>query len=625
MVRPAERSVIALPCTLWGYRDDNDLHCVLPIGERRMTESPTATFLALQEAVAGRYFLERELGRGGMGVVYLARDVALDRMVAIKLLPPDLAASSDLRARFLREARTAAQLSHPHIVPIHAVEEHAAIVFFVMGFVDGETLGERVRRAGPLPPGEAMRVMQEVAWALAHAHARGVIHRDVKPDNILLERDTGRAMVTDFGIARAADVHTPAGGVVIGTPQYMSPEQARGEHVDGRSDLYSLGATLFFAVTGKLPLEAPSAAALMVRLTTDSAPSVTSVRSVVPAPLARAIDRCLETSPDRRFGSAAELAEVLRGALASRPEMPQAIRRFLAELDGTGSEVGTAITGSLMAFITTWSFRNHLFGGIVFYAIPPVLGMLAAVRVGRLTSDARALLRAGYGQDHVRRAIAVDERAQLEHDPTFSQRRLSLATLGWLAGGAAAAAGGVLLLHTDAPMAVQIVGLGAAIYAPAIAIRRALSDWLGGRSLARRLIDGRVGRALFKVARVGVGAEPPIRIASAEPTVVAIARAADQLFLALPPAQREQLGDVPGVINRLEAEALASHGGDETAVEREASAVAALESLRLDLLRLSAGGAPKGELTRDLDRAAHIGEEIDARLRGDEPSPVPNA
>src|SRR5690348_1298395 len=305
-----------------------------------MADQPRPEFLALQEAVAGRYFVEREIGRGGMGVVYLARDVALDRLVAIKLLPPELAAADDLRSRFLREARIAAQLSHPHIVPILAVEERAAIVFFVMGFVDGETLGERVRRAGPLPPGDAMRLMQEVAWALAHAHARGVIHRDVKPDNILIERETGRAMVTDFGIARAAEANTPAGGVVIGTPQYMSPEQPRGDSLDGRSDLYSLGATFFFALTGRLPIDAPTAHALMVRLTTESAPSVVSLRSVVPAPLARAVDRCLAASPDGRFASAAELAETLRGALAARPEIPSAVRRFLGNLDAFGPEAG---------------------------------------------------------------------------------------------------------------------------------------------------------------------------------------------------------------------------------------------------------------------------------------------
>ena len=143
-------------------------------------------FFALQSAVAGRYSLVAEIGRGGMGIVFAARDVALDRPVAIKLLPPSLASSDDARRRFLREARTAASLSHPHIVPIHAVEERDGLVFFVMSLVDGESLGARVRRLGPLPPCEAMRVVQEVAWALGHAHARGIVHRDVKPDNILL-------------------------------------------------------------------------------------------------------------------------------------------------------------------------------------------------------------------------------------------------------------------------------------------------------------------------------------------------------------------------------------------------------------------------------------------------------
>ena len=196
---------------------------------------PGSELLALQEAVAGRYAVERELGRGGMGVVFLARDLALDRLVAIKLLPPALAASADRRARFLREARTAARLSHPNIVPIHSVEESDGLVFFVMGYVAGETLGERVRRHGRLPAAEVTQVVREVAWALAYAHRQGVVHRDVKPENILLEREGGRAMVTDFGIAQvsgdAAD--TPA-GQVVGTARAVSPEQAAGEPVDGR-------------------------------------------------------------------------------------------------------------------------------------------------------------------------------------------------------------------------------------------------------------------------------------------------------------------------------------------------------------------------------------------------------
>ena len=165
----------------------------------------SADVLALERAVAGRYALERELGRGGMGVVLLARDLSLDRLVALKLLPTLLATQPLLRERFLREARTAAGLAHPNIVPIHAVEAHDDLAFIAMGFVDGETLAERVRRRGPLPPREVARILREVAWALAYAHGRGIVHRDIKPDNILIERGSGRALVTDFGIARPVE------------------------------------------------------------------------------------------------------------------------------------------------------------------------------------------------------------------------------------------------------------------------------------------------------------------------------------------------------------------------------------------------------------------------------------
>src|SRR5512143_3213018 len=162
---------------------------------------PSPEFLELQAALAGEYSLQRELGRGGMGIVYLARDVPLDRDVAIKVLPSHLAQSPASRERFVREARTAAGLSHPHIVPIHRVGEADGFVFFVMSYVEGETLGERLRTRGPLPPADATRILREVAWALAYSHGRGIVHRDIKPDNILLEAGTGRALVTDFGIA----------------------------------------------------------------------------------------------------------------------------------------------------------------------------------------------------------------------------------------------------------------------------------------------------------------------------------------------------------------------------------------------------------------------------------------
>jgi serine/threonine-protein kinase len=240
-----------------------------------MTSLPSAEFLALQRAVAGRYSLERELGRGGMGIVFLARDVALERPVAIKLLPPAPGAVPDLRERFLREARTAAKLSHPNIVPIHLVEERDDLVYFVMAYVDGESLGQRIRLRGPLPPSQVGRIVQEVAWALAHAHQQGVIHRDIKPDNILLEARSQRAIVTNFGIARVAEAGTmSAKGEVVGTAHYMSPEQAIGEAMDGRTDLYALGVTSFYALTGKLPFEGPNLPALIHQHVTVPAPRV---------------------------------------------------------------------------------------------------------------------------------------------------------------------------------------------------------------------------------------------------------------------------------------------------------------------------------------------------------------
>ena len=242
---------------------------------------PDSFFLALQAALAGRYSLERELGRGGMGIVYLARDVRLDRPVALKLLPPDRARAPGLRQSFLREARIAARLAHPNIEPIHAVEEIGEFVFYAMRYVAGETLGERLRRVHRLAPHDAARVLRDTAYALAYAHAQGVIHRDIKPDNILLEADGNRAVLTDFGIARLVDSPDASGGRVVGTPEYVAPEQAAGEPVDGRSDLYALGAVGFHCLSGRPPFTGEVRELLAQHLTCP-APSLLSVAPDVP-------------------------------------------------------------------------------------------------------------------------------------------------------------------------------------------------------------------------------------------------------------------------------------------------------------------------------------------------------
>ncbi|MGE3616974.1 MAG: serine/threonine-protein kinase, partial [Gemmatimonadales bacterium] len=292
---------------------------------------PSPEFLALQAALAGEYSLHRELGRGGMGVVYQARDVQLDRDVAIKVLPAELAENPAARERFLREARMAAGLSHPHIVPIHRVGEARGFVFFVMSLVEGESLGGRLRTKGPLPPAEATRILREVAWALAYAHGRGIIHRDVKPDNILLEAGTGRALVTDFGIAHGGDAAEGAdAGRIMGTAHFMSPEQAAGLALDGRSDLYSLGVVGYLAVSGRLPFEAAELPALLVRQVSEPAPAVTRAAPGLPSALGAAIDTCLSRDPDDRFPDGEALAAALAPAAETRPALPASLRAWLA-------------------------------------------------------------------------------------------------------------------------------------------------------------------------------------------------------------------------------------------------------------------------------------------------------
>jgi eukaryotic-like serine/threonine-protein kinase len=283
----------------------------------------------LSQALGTNYTVEGEIGRGGMGVVYNARDERLKRRVAIKVLPPELAFQEGIRTRFLREAETAARLSHPNIVPIHTVGEGPdGIVYFVMAYVDGEPLSARLKRRGRLPAEETRRILTETADALGAAHAVGIIHRDVKPDNILLEGSRGRVVVTDFGIAKALSSATggtlTATGVAIGTPYYMSPEQAAGDReIDGRSDLYSLGVVGYQMLVGELPFRAPTVPGILMKQITEPAPLITDKRPDCPEDLSACVMRCLEKEPESRWPT----ADALRRALESRSAAPYRPRR----------------------------------------------------------------------------------------------------------------------------------------------------------------------------------------------------------------------------------------------------------------------------------------------------------
>jgi eukaryotic-like serine/threonine-protein kinase len=273
----------------------------------------------LERVLADTYELERELGRGGMGVVYRAKDRRLKRAVAVKVLPPELGYRGDIRQRFLREAETAAQLTHPNIVPIYSVDERDGLVYFVMALVEGDNLAQRIAKGGAVPPEEARRLLREVADALAYAHARHVVHRDIKPDNILLDGGSGRPLVTDFGIARAisegADSRLTATGIAIGTPAYMSPEQSAGDKVlDGRTDLYALGVVAYQMLCGELPFIASSTPAMLVKHLSEVPTPVQGKRAGIPDDLAAIVMCLLEKDPADRFESAEALMAALDGA-----------------------------------------------------------------------------------------------------------------------------------------------------------------------------------------------------------------------------------------------------------------------------------------------------------------------
>jgi serine/threonine-protein kinase len=618
---------------------------------------PDPLFLSFQLALAGRYSIDRELGRGGMGIVYLAREVHLDRPVAIKLLPPDRADDPALRERFLREARLAAKLSHPNVIPIHAVDETEGFVYYVMAFVDGVTLTERVRLRGPVSGSEGTRLLREVSWALAYAHDQGVVHRDVKPDNVLIESGSGRALVADFGIAAAAGDQS---GAVTGTPEFMSPEQALGGAVDARSDLYSLGVTGFFAFSGRIPFDGATPTEILAKQVTEPAPPLGSIGATIPRAVAAVIDRCLAKSPDQRPASAHAVADQLGVALEQRRELPAALRAFVkrtGRIDGGGTLIYASglLLGSAFASIL---------GGVT-----PGFGTLVLGSVGvpfaYLVAVARKLMRQGFTHADLAPAFqaeieqAREERAaELAWAPPRLIRALgSLGKVTFVVGIGAFTAGWsglqrIFGVRFDLVFLFTFsTAIGSTLLRLALLQRKRDVDtdfwasiWLG-----------RIGKSAFALARRLIGKRPVAAAMTHRATELSLGLAAEQLYEALPKATRHALGEVPQLLTRLQQDATVlrrrydelatavgpGDGPDETADlradrdqvhQRLTEAVAALETIRLGLLRLHADAATLDGFTTQLrlatDVSVAVGRLIDARRDldrslGFSPAPTP--
>lgn len=311
---------------------------------------PDKLWQVLEQAVGAQYSVLRVLGRGGMGAVYLARERLLERLVAIKVLPSERA-DGEARERFLREARTAARLNHPGIVALHSFGELGDTLFYIMRFVDGESLEARLRREGTLSTPETRRVLLELSDALGYAHQQGVVHRDIKPDNVLIERDTGRILLTDFGVARhAATSNTLTGtGVIVGTPQYMSPEQASGDRdIDGRSDLYSLGLIGYRMLAGQLPFDGGTLQNTLMQHLTKAPRPVTELAPDAPMDLTGAVMKCLEKVPAARWQDAGSLRFAIAAETSDGLMLPDELERL--------PRFGTRLVAGMYALAAVMSF-----------------------------------------------------------------------------------------------------------------------------------------------------------------------------------------------------------------------------------------------------------------------------
>jgi serine/threonine-protein kinase len=542
----------------------------------------------------------------------------------------------------------------------------------VMSYVEGETLEERIRARGPLPATDAARILREVAWALAYAHAQGVVHRDVKPANILLEAGSGRALVSDFGIAHVSDAPSlTSGAEVMGTAEYMSPEQASGEAVDGRSDLYALGVVGYYMLSGRVPHAGPTVAATLAKQITQAAAPLSSVAPAVPAPLAHAIDRCLAKDPAARFEGGEQLADALGSALERRSRIPMALHVFNERMQNASRPMAAMAMGSLFAMtmsIMVGSDSALLPAGFVLVT-SIFSAFLASTPVAMVVQMVRRLLRSGYGRDELLRAlrIQIEERRETlasERAPAPSRWDRLILRAG-VTALLANAAGLVYMIvgpyfpafETVVVPMMNVAGvtyMGAGLY---LGSKHIVGSQVPGE-LSLKFWKSGIGRWLFKLAGLGLDRQPAVG-ASYRPTELAIGLAADRLFEDLPAGVRESFSELPvhlralelhaenarariaeldaivhdveqgGTLDRQRAVALAAGIGEKrddlaedvrvaraAAEQRLAEVVGALETIRLQLLRMHAGIGSTEGITADLTAALQLSKDLEYLVEG---------
>lgn len=588
----------------------------------------------LQQALADKYVIKRELGRGWMGIVYLAHEPAFDRNVALKVLLPKLSTSVRHRALFLREARIAARLSHANIVPVHAVDELDAFVYFTMAYVPGVTLTDRLKLGGPLAPEEAARIVREVADAVHHAHMHGVIHRDLKSDNIIIDKESGRPMVTDFGIARVLDQYDIVReGYAIGTAPYMSPEQCRNDPVDERSDVYSLGIVGYRALTGRLPFGGATPKEIMDKQIKEPPPPLAEPWQVLPGALPEAIQRCLAKHPDDRFQTAGELARSLAPREALGKEMDWL-------LDRLRMAVGYSIPVAILVFFYfggpargVW-FNVALFTGLIalavggsFFSVRPIL---------------RHVLKAGYDRDAILDALRTDVQVRTDNiEFQFGKRAGWFERIAWVLGGAGvlATTGGLGVLGLAVPgLAVAGAPIGAIVALVFIPMAGALyalrADRVGKR--VARFLRSRVGEWLVDIAGRGIPHLPSAATSFAALDEAMLGLRTDDILAQLPPVLRESVAEMLETVRVLQErrqgvrewlETLETHitrhpdGPPPDLMEAEDQArdalvvsAAALTGMRLQLVGARNGHSTRETITAHITAAHRVQETVDRVL-----------